>query len=65
MENIIGFVRKWIYENKDKFFDEIDLDFIEIVINYMEDVLEEVKKMWLDRSKERKKRVMVFLDFVF
>lgn len=38
MENIIGFVRKWIYENKDKFFDEIDLDFIEIVINYMEDV---------------------------
>lgn len=65
MENIIGFVRKWIYENKDKFFDEIDLDFIEIVINYMEDVLEEVKKMWLDRSKERKKRVIVFLDFVF
>lgn len=65
MENIIGFVRKWIYENKDNFFDEIDLDFIEIVINYMEDVLEEVKKMWFDRSKERKKRVMVFLDFVF
>lgn len=65
MENIIGFVRNWIYENKDNFFDEIDLDFIEIVINYMEDVLEEVKKMWLDRSKERKKRVMVFLDFVF
>lgn len=65
MENIIGFVRNWIYENKDNFFDEIDLDFIEIVINYMEDVLEEVKKMWFDRSKERKKRVMVFLDFVF
>lgn len=65
MENIIGFVRNWIYENKDNFFDEIDLDFIEIVINYMEDVLEEVKKMWLDRSKERKKRVIVFLDFVF
>lgn len=65
MENIIGFVRNWIYENKDYFFDEIDLNFIEIVINYMEDVLEEVNKMWLDRSKERKKRVMVFLDFVF
>lgn len=65
MENIIGFVRNWIYDYKDNFFDEIDLDFIEIVINYMEDVLEEVKKMWLDRSKERKKRVMVFLDFVF
>lgn len=29
----------------------------------MEDVPEEVKKMWSDRSKERKKRAMVFLDF--
>lgn len=60
----LGPVRNWIHDHKDNLLDEIDSDFIETAINYMEDVPEEVKKMWSDRSKERKKRAMVFLDFV-
>lgn len=47
----------------DRLLEEIDSDFIETAINYMEDVPEEVKKMWSDRSKDRKKRATVFLDF--
>lgn len=59
----LGPVRNWIYEKKDHLLEEIDSDFIETAINYMEDVPEEVKKMWSDRSKDRKKRATVFLDF--
>lgn len=54
---LIGFVRCWICENRKIFLDEIDFDFIKIIIKYMEDVLIEVCNILLDISYGRGKMV--------
>lgn len=54
----------WIKGNWEIFFDEIDFDFIEIIISYMEDVLCEVYILCKDWSKGRKEKVKIFLEFV-
>lgn len=45
---LISPIRNWIQQNPDDLLDEIDSNFIETTINYMEDVQEGDKQMWSD-----------------
>lgn len=54
---MIGYVKCWIYKNRKIFLDEIDFDFIKIILVYMEDVLIEVCNLLIDIKYGRRRMV--------
>lgn len=60
----IGTAENWTQQEQDDLLDEIDSNFIETAIGYMEDVSEADKEKWSDPQKGRRERAKIFLDFV-
>lgn len=59
----LGSVRRWILKNREHLLDEMESDFIETIIQNMEDVPIEMKKSLMDKNKSRKEKAQLFLEF--
>nr|XP_022334759.1 uncharacterized protein LOC111131489 isoform X3 [Crassostrea virginica] len=57
-------VRNWIKQNQDIVLEEIDSDFIETAMTYMEDISSDIQTQWSDGSKGRKDKAKIFLEYV-